>query len=302
MSNPIYAGPIIDAHHHLWDLELGRHPWLTDGLPALGDISYLRHTYLPADYLRDVGTMNLAGSVHIEAVWDRARDPVEETAWLDGLNPPGGVAARCIAFADLAGPGMEGRLEAQAAHPRVAGVRETIRWHPDPAKRWTQPGLVDSTGFRAGAARLARHGFVLELLMNPYQAEEVTRLAQDLPDQPILVNHCCTPIDRDAEGIARWHAGLARMASCPNIAIKVSNFGAYDTDRSLPGLRRTVMGCVDAFGPHRALFGTDYPVARRHMTYPDMVAAFGEIIRDFSPDEQRAMFHDNACRAYRFSK
>jgi predicted TIM-barrel fold metal-dependent hydrolase len=302
MSNGIYAGPIIDAHHHLWDLELGRYPWLTNGLPALGDISYMRHTYLPADYLRDVGETNLAGSVHIEAVWDRTRNPVEETEWLDGLDKPRGVATRCIAFADLAGLGMEARLEAQAAHPRVAGVRETIRWHPDPAKAWTQRGLVDSTAFRTGAARLGQHQMVLELLMNAWQAEEVTRLAQDLPDQPILVNHCGTPNDRDAEGLARWHAGLARMAACPNIAIKVSNFGAYDPDRSLPSLRRTVMGCIDAFGPQRAMFGTDYPVARRNMTYAAMVAAFAEIIRGFSADEQRAMFHDNAWRAYGFGK
>ena len=43
--NSRYQGPIIDAHHHLWDLSLGRHPWLTsdDGaIKALGDISYLR--------------------------------------------------------------------------------------------------------------------------------------------------------------------------------------------------------------------------------------------------------------------
>ena len=50
-----------------------------------------------ADYLRDVGETNLVGSVHIEAVWDRTRDPVEETEWLDGLDKPRGVAARCIA-------------------------------------------------------------------------------------------------------------------------------------------------------------------------------------------------------------
>lgn len=302
MSNGLYAGPIIDAHHHLWDLSMGRHHWLVDGLPALGDISYMRHTYLPADYLADVGQTNLAGSVHIEAVWDRARNPVEETEWLDGLDKPRGVAARCIAFADLPAPGVEARLEAQAAHPRVAGVRETIRWHPDPAKRWAEAGLVDSAGFRAGAGRLAEHGLALELLMNPWQADEVSRLARDLPGLAILVNHCCTPNDRDEAGLARWHAALANLASCPNVSIKVSNFGAYDPDKSLPALRRTVMGCVDAFGPGRSIFGTDYPVARRNMTYTAMVEAFREIIRDFSADEQRAMFHDNAYRAYGFDK
>ena len=101
-------------------------------------------------------------------------------------------------------------------------------------------------------------------------------------------------------GLARWRDGLALLAAQPNIAIKVSNFGAYSPDRSLPVLRQTVLGCIDAFGTARAMFGTDYPVARRNMTYAAMVAAFAEIITAFTPAEQRALFHDNAARFYRF--
>ena len=299
----MYAGPIIDAHHHLWDLSLGRHRWLDpdDGsLTALGDLGYLRHSYLPADYLVDVGDKPVVGSVHIEAVWDRARDPVEETVWLDSLARPRGVARRYIAYAPLASPDAPAILAAQAAHPNVVGVRETIRWHPDPAKRWSEAGIVERPEFRAGVAALARHNLALELLMNPYQAAEVARLARDFPNQSILINHCCTPNDRDAAGLARWRDGLKLLAAQPNIAIKVSNFGAYSSDRSLPVLRQTVMGCIDAFGTSRAMFGTDYPVARRNMTYPAMVEAFAEIIADFSAAEQRALFHDNAARLYRF--
>ena len=299
----MYAGPIIDAHHHLWDLALGRHRWLVDAageLGPLGDISYMRHTYLPADYLRDVGAANVVGSVHIEAVWDRARDPVEETAWLEGLDKGRGVAARYVAFAPLEDPEVEEILARQATCGRVVGVRETIRWHPDPAKRWTDAGIVDRASFRRGVGLLGRHGLVLELLMNPFQAAEVARLAGDFPDQPILINHCCTPNDRDEAGLARWRAGLALLAAHENVAIKVSNFGAYSPDRSIGVLRATVMGCIEAFGTRRALFGTDYPVARRNMSYGAMVEAFAEIIAPFSADEQQALFHDNAHRMYRF--
>ena len=299
----MYAGPIIDAHHHLWDLALKRHRWLAEddaGLAALGDISYMRHTYLPADYLRDVGTRNVVGSVHIEAVWDRARSPVEETEWLETLDKSRGIATRYIAFAPLQDPGVEAILEAQAAHKRVVGVRETIRWHPDPAKRWTEKGLVDDPGFRRGVGLLAKHNLALELLMNPWQAEEVARLAGDYPDQPILINHCCTPNDRDAEGLQRWRNGLALMAKHDNVAIKVSNFGAYAPDKSIPQLTETVMTCIDAFGTKRALFGTDYPVARRNMAFTAMVDAFAQIIAPFSADEQRALFYDNTHRLYRF--
>jgi predicted TIM-barrel fold metal-dependent hydrolase len=299
----VYQGPIIDAHHHLWDLSLKRHMWLLEddpALAALGDISFMRHTYLPADYFADVGAANVVGTVHIEAVWDRRRSPVEETAWLEMLERPRGIASRCIAYAGIAAPGAEAVLEAQAAFPRVAGVRETIRWHPDPAKRWAEAGIVGSDAFRRGVGLLRRHGFVLELLMNPYQAEEVAQLARDFPDQRILVNHCGTPVDRDAAGLERWREGLRAMAACPNIALKVSNFGAYGPDKTLPALRSTVMTCIEAFGTRRSLFGTDYPVARRNMTYAAMVSSFAEIIAGFSADEQGALFYGNAREWYGF--
>lgn len=298
-----YAGPVIDAHHHLWDLSLGRHPWITGGDPAmasLGNLDFLRHDYLPADYLRDVGETNFAGSVHVEAAWDRADDPVAETRWLMSIPRPRGVAARLVGFVALEAADVEARLAAHREAGPVVGVRETIRWHPDPAKRWVEAGVLDRTDKRRGIAVLARAGMLLEVLMNPYQSEDVARLARDFSDLQIVVNHCASPMDRDAVGLARWRAGLAAMAGCPNVAIKVSNFGAYAADRTPAGLRAAVLACVDAFGAGRAMFGTDYPVGRRALGYRENVEGFAAAIAGFSADEQRALFHDNARRIYRF--
>jgi predicted TIM-barrel fold metal-dependent hydrolase len=303
MTQPLYAGPIIDAHHHLWDLSLGRHPWITggsDALKALGDVSFLRRDYLVPEFLADIGPQNVVGSVYIEAAWDRTRDPMEEVAWLAALPRPPGIAARSIAWADLRAADAADVLARLAARPGVVGIRETIRWHPDPAKRWAEAGLIGQADWRRGFAALQPLGLLLEWLMNPYQAEEVARLAQEHPGQRFVINHCGTPVDRDAEGLARWHDGLRLMAAQPNIAIKISNFGAYDPDRSVAGLRRTVMGCIDAFGTQRSMFGTDYPVAARSMTYQALCDGFAAIVADFPAAEQRALFHDNAARIYRF--
>lgn len=298
-----YDGPIIDAHHHLWDLSLGRHPWLAEGegaIKALGDIGYMRRDYLVADYLADIGTQPVVGSVYIEAVWDRTRPPTEEVDWLQSLPRPGAIASRCIAWAPLRSPDVEATLAALAQRPAVVGVRETVRWHPDPAKSWTTPGLMDDADWRRGAAQLGRHGMLLELLMNPYQADELARLAASLPDQTFVVNHCGTPVDRDVDGLDRWRAGLARMAREPNISIKVSNYAGYASDRSPEALRRVVMTCVDAFGTGRAMFGTDYPVGRRTSSYEAACEGFRDAISDLTADEQRALFHDNSARMYRF--
>jgi predicted TIM-barrel fold metal-dependent hydrolase len=300
-----YQGPIIDAHHHLWDISLGRHPWITSqdsAIKALGDIAYLRRNYLIEDYLADIGPQNLAGSVYVEAAWDRTRPPVEEVAWLESLAKPRNIAARCIAWAPLKSQDAAASLEELAGHASVAGIRELVRWHPDPAKSWTEAGVMDDPAWRRGFERLRAHGFLLELLMNPYQSQEVARLAADFPDQVFVINHCGTPVDRDADGLERWKQGLRQMGALENIAIKVSNFGAYGQDRSLEALRATVMTCIDAFGPRRAMFGSDYPVGRRNMTYQETCERFKDIILDFSGEEQRDLFHDNAVRYYGFAK
>jgi predicted TIM-barrel fold metal-dependent hydrolase len=248
-----YDGPIIDSHHHLWDLARGHYPWLsgTAAIGALGDIAYLQRDYLIADYLADIAGQGITGSVHIEAVWDRARSPAEETAWLDTLERPAGIAARYVAAAPLDSPDVGAVLAAQAACPRVAGIRETIRWHPDPARTWTRRGLVAEPGWRRGLALLARHGFVLDLLMNPHQSMEVAALADDFPDQTFIVNHCATPNDRDEAGLARWRDGLAAMGQRRNIALKLSNFSAYTPEGNPAGHRDTLLTCIDAFGPER---------------------------------------------------
>ena len=83
----IYAGPLIDAHHHLWHLSLGKHPWLKEQKReemVFGDPSPLFRDYLPSDFCADAKHQNLVASVHVEAGWDPA-DPVGETRWLEGL-------------------------------------------------------------------------------------------------------------------------------------------------------------------------------------------------------------------------
>lgn len=206
-DEPVYRGPIVDAHHHLWDLSMGRHLWLQPaggGVEALGNLEPLRRNYLVEDYRRDVQNQPVVASVHIEALWDRSRDPVEETRWLESLDKSAGIADRYVAFAPLADPDVARVLEAQAAYPRVVGIREMLSWHPDPAKCFAKrPGIASDPAWRRGLALLRRYGLHLELMLYPYQAGEVYALARDFPDQRIILNHCGSPIDRDVQGMER---------------------------------------------------------------------------------------------------
>jgi predicted TIM-barrel fold metal-dependent hydrolase len=300
----LYRGPIIDAHCHLWDLGMDRHPWLrpTGGaIQALGDLDAIRRNYLVDDYRRDAANQSVVASVHIEAAWDRADDPLAEIRWLETLDKSSGVAARYIGFANLGAPDVAAVLDRLSEFKRCVGVRQMLSWHPtEPARCFApRPGIADEPEFRRGVALLARHGQLLELMLYPYQAEEVARLARGFPDHTFVVNHCGSPIDRDREGMARWKEGLKRLGSAPNVQIKISALTAYDPSPTPESLRKVALHCIDCFGVDRSMFGSDFPVGRLWTSFDAIFDSFKAIVRDFSETEQSALFHDNAWRVYR---
>ncbi|MFZ0600659.1 MAG: hydrolase, partial [Roseiarcus sp.] len=118
----MYSGPIIDPHNHLWDLSMGKHPWLSPSDPtvqAIDGLAEIARDYVVDDYVRDSRDQNVVASVHIEALW--AGDPVGETRWLDTLDKSKGVALRYVAGASLGKPGAEAIIVEQASFDRVTG-------------------------------------------------------------------------------------------------------------------------------------------------------------------------------------
>ncbi len=303
----LYGGPIIDAHCHLWDLGMDRHPWLrsTGGaLQALGDLTVIRRNYLLNDYRHDATNQNVVASVHVEAGWDRADDPLAEIQWLETLDKSSGVAARYIGFADLTASGSGAVLDRLSEVRRCVGVRQMLSWHPtEPAKCFApRPGIADEADFRRGVALLARHNQLLELMLYPYQAEELARLVRDFPDQTFILNHCGSPIDRDREGMLRWREGLKLLGSAPNVSIKISALTAYDPRPTPESLRVVVLHCIECFGVDRSMFGSDFPVGRLWTSFDAIFDGFKAIVRDFSEVEQSALFHANARRVYRIDE
>ncbi|WP_395680531.1 amidohydrolase family protein [Inquilinus sp.] len=296
-----YDGPIVDAHHHLWDLSMDCHPWLRParGEMVFGDNAPLRRDYLPTDYRSDARNQRVVATVHVEASWDPA-DPVAETAWLESLDDRRGIAARYVAHVALDSPDAAALLERQAAFPRVVGIRDILSWHPDPARSFVdRPDRMDDPAWRGGLARLAGLGLSFDLMIYPGQMADALRLVRDFPGQIFILNHCGSPADRDPEGMARWRAGLAALGREPNVHLKISDLVAYDHHWTPESLRAVVLTCLDAFGPARSLFASDFPVAGLHAAFDHVWDGFKAFTADLAPAEQRALFHDNARRLYR---
>lgn len=297
-ANGLYRGPIVDPHHHLWDLSLDRHPWLKRATES-GGKSPLTRDHLPADYRTDAARQNVIATVHVEAGWDNA-DPSGEIIWLDGLEKPDGIAARYVAHAALAEPQIEALLEWYAAHERIVGVREILSWHPDPNKSFrSQRDLMEDPAWRRGLAKLPRHDLSFDLMISPWQMAEALRLAADFPDVAFILNHCGSPIDRDPDGMTRWRTGLYALAGAPNVSIKISDLVGYDPDWTLESLHEVVMICIDAFGTHRCAFASDHPVAALHASFDEVFEAFKVIVAGLNDEECARLFAKNAIRIYR---
>lgn len=280
---------IVDAHQHFWDPRANYHPWLCDPEPIAfryGDYSALRRPYLPADYFADAAGFEVVETVYVETEWD-PRDPLGETAWVERLRRDTGFPTVMVAQAWLDRDDAPAVLEGQAAHAFVRGIRHKPR-----------PGQMRDAKWRAGYARLAPLGLRFDLQAPWSELGDAAALCRDFPDTRLILNHTGLPADRSAAGIAGWKRALVALAACPNAAIKISGLGVPGARWTPEANREIVLSAIDAFGPERALFASNFPVDSLCAGFGEIYGGFREIAGDFSPPERRALFHDNAVRIY----
>jgi predicted TIM-barrel fold metal-dependent hydrolase len=296
------ALPVIDPHHHLWDLGHNKYPWLQEGLlePRLeGDIRPIAKDYLLKDYLTDTPNQNLVKSVHIECGWDPS-DPVGETKWLQGLADRHGYPHGIVGRAAFDGPNIEQVLEGHLRYKNIRGIRHAINWHSDPAKTYVnRPDLVTTKAWRHGFGLLRRFGLSFDLQLYPTQMADAAALAHAYPDILIILNHAGMPVDRDKEGIRRWQQGMQELAAAPNVVVKISGLGTVDWKWTVETIRPFVLQTIETFGVSRCMFASNFPVDKLYSDFDTLYRAFSKITHSFSTDERRMLFHDNAARYYR---
>lgn len=299
-----YGGPVIDPHHHLWDLSLLRHPWLekaraTGGEMVYGSLAPILRDYGVEDYRRDCANQNIVATVHVEAGWSDAH-PLEESHWLGGLDRSSGIARRTVARVQLDSPDAASLIAAEADNPDVVGIRDIVSWHTDPSKSFAPRAhrMADPV-WRAGLGELAHHGLVFDLMLYPEQMGEALDLVRAFPETLFVLNHGGSPADRDEAGMALWRNGLRALGREPNVRLKISDLVAYDKDWTLESLAPVIAHCLDCFGPSRAMFASDFPVAGLHASFDEIYGVFRTLAASLSLDEQQALFFTTANETYR---
>jgi predicted TIM-barrel fold metal-dependent hydrolase len=289
---------VIDPHHHLWDPPRTRHRWLLDAGAGsfAGDLSQLQKPYLVEDYLADLGGRGLERSVHVQAEWDHEDDPVAETRWLQSLADEHGFPHGIVAYADLSRPDAGEVLAEHARHANVRGIRQIVNWHADPSKTYVdRPDLLTDPDWRRGYAELVRNGLSFDLQCYPPQLADAADLARAFPDTQVVLDHTGMPID----GHEQWAPGMAALARCENVSVKLSGLVMIDHVWTVDSLRPYVREAIELFGPGRCMFASNFPVDKLHAGADALYDAYEAIVADLSPAERRALFHDNAARIYR---
>ncbi|MCK9920710.1 amidohydrolase family protein [Frankia sp. AgPm24] len=306
--------PIVDPHHHLW--------------PSGYWIPYDQHAYL-----RDIERGHrITATVFVEcrAAYrpdgDEALRPVGETELVTAVCPAGAtpaLAAGLVAWADLTRPAdaartIDGHLE--AAGGRLRGIRHNVIWHRRPIVKGqdSPPHLLLDDQFQAGIRAVGRRGLSYDVWLFHEQLPELAAAADALPDQLFVLDHLGGPVPDEpnpqarSEIFARWSSLLRHVARRPNIVVKLGGLGMplhglgheeLATRPSSTDLAAAwapyIETAIDAFGPDRSMFESNFPVDKQSGSYDALWNAFKIITASMSAPERSALFAGTARRVYR---
>jgi L-fuconolactonase len=219
----------------------------------------------------------------------------EETPELLTLAAASDLIAGVVGWADLTDPGIAERIAALTGMPggaKLVGLRHQVQSEPDPD--WlSRPDVL------RGLAAIAEAGLVYDLVITAGQLAAAARAAAAAPGLRFVLDHLGKP--PIASGRTEpWAADLRRLAALPNTVGKLSGLVTEaDWDRwRVTDLRPYTDVALDAFGPDRLMFGSDWPVCTLAASYGDVLEAARDLTAGLSPGERAAVFSGTATAVY----
>ena len=293
------SGPIIDTHHHFWELDRFDLPWL-------GGLESLNRSFTLDDYAIATKGLGITRSVYMEV--DVAAG--QRRAEVEYISRRCAEAGNSMGGAVVSGrPGEDGFADwvrFLQTQPAVRGVRQVL--HVAEAA----PGTCLLSSFIHGVRLLGEAGLRFDICLRPGELGDAEKLAAACPDTLLILDHCGIPDPGIVAGVAEpdggpmshsadgWRRSIDVLGERSNVVCKISGIVARapSTDNLPDLLAPTVNHCLDAFGPDRVAFGGDWPVCTLVATYAEWVHALGAIISCRPADEQARLLHDNAARLY----
>jgi predicted TIM-barrel fold metal-dependent hydrolase len=316
--------PICDPHHHFWDLRPERIPYQRYLLQELVADMNRGHNVRSTVFVEVRSMYRPDGPVELRPVGEVEFVQGLAAASASGVYGPPRAAAAIVGHADLKlGERVKPVLEAlQAASPnRFRGIRHTVTWDPHPEVASREPeGVLATADFRAGARVLAQLGLSMDTGLCFLQLPELAAFAQAVPELTIILNHLgglqrTGPYgNRDDEVLPAWRSGIAAVAACPNVYLKLGGIGGprlgFDwhtrekpigSEELATSIAPFMSYCIEQLGPDRCMFESNFPPDKVSFSHHVLYNAFKRLSAGYSAGEPAALFHDAAARAYRIS-
>ncbi|QDU89811.1 Amidohydrolase [Pirellulimonas nuda] len=273
---------ILDSHHHLWQYSPREYGWIGKGMESIA------RDFALSDLEAAAAAAGVEASVAVQA-----RQTVEETDWLISLAEQPGMIRGVVGWAPLADPSLARRLERWADHAVLKGLRHVVQDEPD-------DGFLDREDFNRGVRQALAAGYSYDILIFARHLPAAIRLVDRHPEGRFVLDHLGKPAIAEGE-IEVWRTGLNHLAERPNVCCKVSGMVTEaDWEQWSPEqLRPYLDAALEAFGPGRLMFGSDWPVSLLASPYHRWVEVVSEWAAALSQPERDGLFYRNAADFYR---
>lgn len=272
----------VDAHLHLWDLEVSDYGWLS---PELGP---LYRSFAPDEAFAELRAAGFDAAVLVQAE-DSERDTrfmldvAEQHPWVVGV----------VGWVRLDDPrAAEVQLDRWEQSPWFCGVRHLV--HEDPRDVLRLPDVLDTLRL------LGARGVAFDVPDAwPRHLDDATEVARRLPDLTVVVDHLAKPPDPEAPDYGRWRSSTAAAAALPNTVAKVSGLQPLGGPLTPARARPLWETALELFGPSRLIYGSDWPMTTAAGGYQQTWRVLQPLVAELSSDEQSEVLGGTAARVYR---
>ena len=287
---------MIDAHHHLWDLNAVNYPWLMEKGKRrfFGDPTSIQRNYLIDEHIQLANELGFKGSVHIQV---GAADGLEEAQWINSVvNENQSWPMVQVAFCDLSSDQRELHLDKLQKLSSVVGVRQIIGRSPAEDANNKTNELLTSDNFMQGLQSISDRGLTFDLQIIPELLKTCASVFSQFPNLQVILCHAGSPYNRTLEGIKSWASDLNHLSKLSNVSCKLSGLGMFDHNWTQSTVAPIVTTVIDQFGSKRVMFGSNFPVDSLSSSFEQLFARLSGNVDEkdfedvFSKTAQRIYF------------
>lgn len=273
----------IDAHQHFWNPVRGDYGWM----PKDNEILY--RSYGPADLASQLANAGVDKTVLVQAA-----ATVEETEYMLGIADATDFVGGVVGWINFEQPSHLDHLKRLAGHPKFLGVRPMIQdisdddWMLRDDIQWAYKALIDL-------------GLRFDALGKPPHLANFLTLLKWYPEMKVVIDHCMKPViaGSTSENFQFWADGMSRLADETGAYCKLSGLiTEADENWTIDDLRPYADHVINAFGPDRVMWGSDWPVARLRGEYSDWHAAAKSLTATLDATDQARIFGGSAAEFY----